>query len=199
MNSETRKPRIIGLCGEFQDENVYQEWCKSICNAGDTLVTGFINDHKIIAFCDTIMIVKHASAKGTPLMDIANYAHVIGKPVRFIDVGFLDKRKIALCGSYKFIDKFLEVEKKRTSSGHIVFTPSRFAHIGRGVTFTPEEERAFDDLHREKMSMADKILIINPDGYIGEDTLAEIKWALSKHLEVEYLKRPEEGLIYGEE
>ena len=48
-----------------------------------------------------------------------------------------------------------------------------------------------DDMHREKINMADEVYIINPGGYIGESTRYEINYALAAGKKVNYLEAPE--------
>jgi hypothetical protein len=43
-------------------------------------------------------------------------------------------------------------------------------------------------LHRHKIDLADEILVINPGGYIGESTRAEIDYALQQNKRIRYLE-----------
>ena len=36
-----------------------------------------------------------------------------------------------------------------------------------------------DDIHKRKIDMADAIYVINKDGYIGDSTRSEIKYAIA--------------------
>jgi hypothetical protein len=42
---------------------------------------------------------------------------------------------------------------------------------------TPEQKAVLDTLHRRKIDLADRVLIVNPGGYIGESTRREIAYA----------------------
>lgn len=42
---------------------------------------------------------------------------------------------------------------------------------------TPEEKAVLDDLHRHKIDLADRVLIVNPGGYLGESTRRELAYA----------------------
>ena len=46
-----------------------------------------------------------------------------------------------------------------------------------------------DDMHKRKIDMADSIYVINPDGYIGESTRSEIKYAIEHGKRVDYLEQ----------
>jgi hypothetical protein len=54
-----------------------------------------------------------------------------------------------------------------------------------------EKERVadiLDELHLRKIDLADEVLIINIDGYIGEGTKREIKYALEHNKPVRFLE-----------
>lgn len=57
-------------------------------------------------------------------------------------------------------------------SGVIVVAPSE-----TDDTPTPEQKVVLDDLHRRKIDLADRVLVVNPNGYIGESTRREISYA----------------------
>lgn len=94
---------------------------------------------------------------------------------------------ITLCGSTKFKDTFLEVQKKLTLEGNVVISVGLFS----GYDNTPiskEEKELLDDIHRQKIDMANEIFVINVNGYIGESTKKEIEYALSKNKKIRYLE-----------
>lgn len=43
-----------------------------------------------------------------------------------------------------------------------------------------------DELHLRKIDLADRVFVMNPGGYIGESTRAEIKYANSLGKPVDY-------------
>lgn len=59
-----------------------------------------------------------------------------------------------------------------TFAGVIVLAPSE-----EDEPPTPEQKALLDDLHRHKIDMADRVLIVNPGGYVGESTRGEIAYA----------------------
>jgi hypothetical protein len=42
---------------------------------------------------------------------------------------------------------------------------------------TSEQKTALDALHLRKIDLADRVLVVNPGGYIGESTSREIEYA----------------------
>ena len=83
---------------------------------------------------------------------------------------------ITICGSSKFKDEILEAAMNLTLQGHIVLAPCVFHHADN-INLTTEQKIQLDNLHREKISMSDAILVVNKDFYIGESTYGEIDWA----------------------
>lgn len=82
---------------------------------------------------------------------------------------------ICICGSTKFKEEINEANKALTLEGHIVLAPSVFGHSGDAITEEQKEE--LDKLHLQKIRMADKVLVVNPNGYIGSSTKKEIEYA----------------------
>ena len=122
-------------------------------------------------------------AEGIPLL-IENLRRVkAGYPV------------ITLCGSTRFKKEFLEVQKKLTLEGNIVISVGLFGHSGDSEVWENMDEgtltatkKMLDDMHRRKIDMADSIFVINVDGYIGESTRWEIKYAERTEKPVRYLE-----------
>ena len=83
---------------------------------------------------------------------------------------------ITLCGSTRFKDEFLAVQRDLTLQGHIVLSVGLFGHADN-EDLTLEEEVRINNLNKEKINMSDAIFVINKDGYIGESTYSEIDWA----------------------
>lgn len=94
-------------------------------------------------------------------------------------------RVITLCGSTKFKDQFMEVQKKLTLEGNIVISVGCFGHAGD--IFSDEQKLMLDDMHKRKIDMDDEIFVINVGGYIGESTKSEIEYAKKHNKKVNYL------------
>ena len=96
---------------------------------------------------------------------------------------------ITLCGSTRFKDEFLAVQRDLTLQGHIVLSVGLFGHADN-EELTMEEKIRLDNLHKEKINMSDAIFVINKDGYIGESTYSEIDWATRMKKQVFFLTEP---------
>lgn len=103
---------------------------------------------------------------------------------------------VVLCGSTRFYDAFQRANFEQTMAGRIVLSvgfyagsPDRMAQEhGEGVGITPDEKDALDDLHKRKIDLADRVLVLNVGGYIGESTRSEIDYALAHGKPVDYLE-----------
>jgi nucleoside 2-deoxyribosyltransferase len=62
--------------------------------------------------------------------------------------------------------------RQLTFAGVIVVAPSE-----ADESPTPEQKAALDALHLRKIDLADRVLIVNPGGYVGESTRREIAYA----------------------
>lgn len=93
---------------------------------------------------------------------------------------------ITLCGSTRFKDEFMEVQKQLTLAGNIVLSVGCFGHSGD--EFTEEQKKMLDNMHKRKIDMADGIFVINKDGYLGHSTLCEIAYAICHNKTVEFLE-----------
>lgn len=89
-----------------------------------------------------------------------------------------DPIKVCLCGSTRFKQAFIDANFQETMAGKIVLTVGWFSHADAAIyTPTSEEKAALDALHLKKVEMADEVLILNVDGYIGESTRREMHHA----------------------
>lgn len=97
---------------------------------------------------------------------------------------------ITLCGSTKFKEEFLQVQKELTLAGNIVISVGLFGHSGDSEVWNEGTKEMLDDMHKRKIDIADEIFVINVNGYIGESTKSEIEYALSNHKIINYLINP---------
>ena len=102
---------------------------------------------------------------------------------------------ITLCGSTKFKDEFMKVQKDLTLKGNIVISVGLFGHSGDNEVWENMDEGTFtktkemlDDMHKRKIDMADEIFVINVGGYIGESTKSEIEYAKDTGKKINYLE-----------
>ncbi len=103
---------------------------------------------------------------------------------------------ITLCGSTRFKDAFLEIQKKLTLEGNIVISVGLFGHSGDNEVWENMDEGTLtrtkamlDDMHKRKIDMADEIFVINVGGYIGDSTRSEIEYATQTGKPVRYLEQ----------
>lgn len=103
---------------------------------------------------------------------------------------------VTLCGSTRFKDEVMRVQKELTLKGNIVISVGLFGHSGDEEVWEGMDEgtltrtkEMLDDMHKRKIDMADEIFVINVGGYIGDSTRSEIEYAMKHGKKVEYLER----------
>ena len=65
-----------------------------------------------------------------------------------------------------------EANRTLTLSGIIVLAPGEM-----NGTISEDEKAVLDALHFRKIELADRVLVVNPGGYMGESTNREIAYA----------------------
>lgn len=95
---------------------------------------------------------------------------------------------ITLCGSTRFKDEFMEVQKRLTLAGNIVISVGLFGHSGDNEVWTDGTKEMLDDMHKRKIDRADEIFVINVGGYIGSSTRSEIEYAKATGKDIHYLE-----------
>lgn len=96
---------------------------------------------------------------------------------------------VTLCGSTRFKDDFIRIQKELTLQGYIVISVGLFGHSGDDEVWSEGTKEMLDDMHKRKIDMADEIYVINKDGYIGSSTRSEIEYAESKGIPVTYMEQ----------
>ena len=101
---------------------------------------------------------------------------------------------ITLCGSTRFKNEYIEVQKRLTLDGNIVLSVGLFGHSGDSEVWENMDEgtltktkEMLDDMHKRKIDMADEIFVINVGGYIVDSTQSEIEYAIEHGKTVRYL------------
>lgn len=104
---------------------------------------------------------------------------------------------ITFCGSTRFKNEFIEVQKSLTLEGNIVISVGLFGHSGDSEVWENMDEgtltrtkEMLDDMHKRKIDMSDAIYVINVGGYIGDSTKSEIKYAKEHGKDIIYLENP---------
>ncbi|MGW8987545.1 hypothetical protein ACWGQ9_33485 [Streptomyces parvus] len=79
---------------------------------------------------------------------------------------------VCICGSTRFVHQMRHANRDPTFAGVIVVAPGEADEL-----ITGEQKAALDALHLCKIDLADRVLVVNPGGYIGESTRREIAYA----------------------
>jgi len=87
---------------------------------------------------------------------------------------------VCICGSTRFADEMSAANRELTLAGVIVVAPGVFLRTedrDADQVITHEQKAALDALHLRKIDLADRVLVVNPGGYVGESTSREIAYA----------------------
>ena len=87
---------------------------------------------------------------------------------------------VCICGSARFVDEMSAANRDLTFAGVIVVAPGVFLRAEdheADESITSEQKAALDALHLRKIDLADRVLVVNPGGYVGESTSREIAYA----------------------
>jgi hypothetical protein len=106
---------------------------------------------------------------------------------------------VCLCGSTRFWKVFQEESLRLTLEGKIVLSvgaavatdEEHFGHLSEEEKVRIKED--LDELHLRKIDLADEVLILNVDGYIGESTRRELEYARKKGKKVRFLEPANEA------
>ncbi|WP_433674124.1 hypothetical protein [Microbacterium gorillae] len=79
---------------------------------------------------------------------------------------------VCICGSARFADLMRAVNRQLTFAGIIVLAPAE-----ADGPVTDEEKTALDALHLRKIELADRVIVVCPNGYIGASVQREIDHA----------------------
>ena len=94
---------------------------------------------------------------------------------------------VCLCGSTRFSKAFERANYLETLAGRIVLTVGCMTHSDDELKITDEQKRELDELHKRKIDLADEILVLNVDGYIGPSTQSEIDYAYKHGKRIRWL------------
>lgn len=96
-----------------------------------------------------------------------------------------------ICGSTRFMDVMVDVDRALTWDGYIVVKPGCDMKNPHPLWADPIEAEAgkvrLDGLHRAKIRLAEEVYVVCPGGYIGDSTRAEIAYAETLGLPVHYV------------
>ena len=92
---------------------------------------------------------------------------------------------VVLCGSTRFMGAYSKANSELTLQGYVVLSVGVFNPL-------EEDKEHLFQLHLRKIDLADRVHILNVDGYIGEGTQAKIDYAVEAGKEITYLEVPNE-------
>lgn len=112
------------------------------------------------------------------------------------DLEWTRPRVYALCGSTRWPQAHDLANLHLSTQGHIVIPLGMHGHADQpqGARFLAADgnestplKRALDELHFQKIDLADAIYVINLGGYVGDSTRREIAYARAHGKAVEWM------------
>ena len=88
-------------------------------------------------------------------------------------------RIVCLCGSTRFWKTFQEASLRETLMGRIVLSVGCATASDEDHGLTCDQKERLDELHLQKIDLADEVLVLNVGGYVGESTGNELAYALA--------------------
>lgn len=107
---------------------------------------------------------------------------------------------VCLCGSTRFSEAYQRANLDETLAGHIVLTigcdmrSDADVFTGKSEAELTQIKDGLDALHLHKIELADEILVLNVDGYVGTSTAREIAHARQIGKRVRWLE-PDKAVI----
>lgn len=100
---------------------------------------------------------------------------------------------VCLCGSTRFVDHFNHWRKQLTEHGKIVLSIEIVTTQSKESDpqhIDPDLKRRLDELHLRKIDLADRVMVLNVGGYIGDSTKNEIAYAKRMRKPIDWLEAP---------
>ena len=82
---------------------------------------------------------------------------------------------VTLCGSMRFQNEMMEIAEKLAREGECVLTPVYM--VMKDCEISEEEVKRLKLEQFKRIELANEVLAVNVDGYVGESTMAEIEFA----------------------
>lgn len=95
------------------------------------------------------------------------------------------RKVVAIIGSSKFKDHQLGIAQRETLLGNVVLLTGFWHHVDK-KPITDEQKARLDELSLHKVKMADEVIVVNPNGYIGQSTAEQIKFAEAHEKKLHY-------------
>jgi hypothetical protein len=108
---------------------------------------------------------------------------------------------VCFCGSTRFAGHFMVERWKLEKQGIItlginILPDGYFAGENHHGAEQEGVKHILDDLHLRKIDLADEVVILNVDGYIGESTRRELDYAKSVGKPIKYLEPTGDDTAY---
>ena len=87
---------------------------------------------------------------------------------------------------FKIYKRNMEITEKMELQGNCMLVPIYNPSKSSKDDFTEEEALTLEKMHKERIKLADAILVVNVDGYIGNSTKNEIEFAKSLDKDIIY-------------
>lgn len=93
---------------------------------------------------------------------------------------------ICLVGSTRFKQAWERTALREALKGNVVLTASAYPHADN-LQLTQMQKDFLAEMHLRKIDLAEEVLVINVNGYIGESTNVQILYAKKHGKPVKYL------------
>ena len=98
---------------------------------------------------------------------------------------------VCLCGSTRFLQAFDAANARETLAGKVVLTVGSTMRSDEEFGITEGQKGMLAELHLRKIEMADEVLVLNVDGYIGPSTRRELDYARNLGKRIRFLEQSE--------
>lgn len=92
---------------------------------------------------------------------------------------------VCLCGSVRFAAELRAATRELSLAGVVVLAPSVLPGDD-DAPLSAEQVTTLRELHLRKIELADRVLVVNPGGYVGETTSREISHARASGIPVTF-------------
>lgn len=94
---------------------------------------------------------------------------------------------VCLCGSTRFKDAWRRATRIEGLAGRIVLSVAVMIHgDDEPITEDSPEKAMLDELHLRKIDLASEVLILDVGGYVGDSTMAELRYAVEAGKHIRY-------------
>lgn len=144
------------------------------------------------------LVVLAERFRATPIVDDDfpemrnNFDHAMQDARAYIDSP--RRTIVCLCGSTKYMDAFSRENARLTLAGEIVLSVGHDMKAEKqSLDKLPDRlhrkaKEALDELHLRKIDLADYVFVLNVNGYVGESTANEIRYATEIGKKIMYLE-----------